>query len=77
MTERSGITARKNRSNPQNIKPVFTNDYVIQHTPTEFYFSLYAFEPPLLITEDDVEALEKNPVVEVELISKHVFTPIE
>lgn len=66
---------RKVRANSEGIKPIFSNDYVLVHTETEFYMTFLVVDPPAIIDEIDQEEFEKNPTVPSEAVAKIVMTP--
>ena len=61
-----------NRVDPQNIMPVFSNDFLVSHTDNEFFFTFSYYEPPRFETEEDLMKLDK---VDAKTVAKIVLTP--
>jgi hypothetical protein len=78
---------RISRVNPDNIKPVFANDFIVSHTDNEFFFTFSVLEPSEILDPadlDKINSLDAIAVVKVavtpdlaERISKAISTNIE
>lgn len=62
---------KKNFVNPDNIKPVYANDMTVARSERELFFSFYQTEPPLVLSQEDVDKLDR---VDCVLVSKIIVT---
>lgn len=60
------------RSNPNNIAPVFVNDFIVTFTETEYYLTFSLVEPPSVASKEE---LEKVTVAEAAAVTRLVITP--
>jgi hypothetical protein len=63
---------RIERVNLDNIRPVFSNDFMINRASNEYYLTFSVVEPPQIFSSDDLDAIEKVSAIAV---SKIVITP--
>ena len=62
-----------NRINPDEILPVFVNDFFVAHSKNEFILTFSIIEPPTEL-ESDID-LDKIDEVEARAVVKLAFTP--
>lgn len=60
------------RTNPDDIKPVFANDFIVSHTDREFFFTFSIVEPKEIL---DPEELQKIDSLDAVAVAKIAVTP--
>lgn len=75
------------RTNPENIKPIFSNDFIVANNDDEFFLTFSLLEPFLIESEDELTEIDSiEAVARVKLaltpdfakrVSKALITNIE
>ena len=68
----AGKRVRIARVNPGNIKPSFVNDCLVSHSDSEFFLTFGVIEPPGILDEKELQALQQ---VEAIAVAKIAVTP--
>ncbi len=71
-TEIPKKSVRITRVNPDNIRPVHANDFLVSHTAREFFLTFSQLEPLDIQNEEELEKIEK---LEAIARAKIVITP--
>lgn len=61
-----------NRTNPDNLRPRFSNDFIVAHTLEEFFITFSVVEPPPITSESELDELTG---VDAVAVSKLSITP--
>ena len=51
------------RKNPDNIRSIWVNDFLVTHSRSEFFLIFSAFEPPAILDENEFNKLEEIEAV--------------
>lgn len=78
LTEKAKLIEKKvgiTRVNPENIKPIFTNDFLVSHTEEEFFFIFSILEPVQIVTEEELDKIKSvEAIARVKLVLTPDFT---
>ena len=60
------------RTNPDDLRPIATNDFLVSHSEKEFFLTFSIMEPPTIL---DVAELLKLHQIEAVAVAKLVLSP--
>lgn len=62
------------RVNPENIMPIFINDFVISHSDTEFFMNFGVVEPPAVLSKEELLQIDTvNAITRVKVVITPAF----
>jgi hypothetical protein len=62
------------RSNPDKVRPISVNDFMISHDKNEFFLTFSSIEPPAVFTEEELASVnEVDSVARVKVVVSPEF----